>query len=58
MKSRGLLQKRFSSYGIDFMTNLFETKEGYNTITTVTEHLIKHKYFIPCQMGDNELFAV
>ena len=27
---------------IDFMTNLPETKEGYNTIMTVTECLIKH----------------
>ena len=35
-------QRHFSSYGIDFMTNLPETKEGYNTIMTVTEHLIKH----------------
>ena len=47
-KSPGLLQplpiprRRFSSYGIDFMTNLPETKEGYNTIMTVTERLIKH----------------
>ena len=40
------------------MTNLPETKEGYNTIMTVTEHLIKHMQFIPCQMGDNELSAV
>ena len=39
-KSPGLLQplptpkRRFSSYGIDFMTNLPETKEDYNTIIT------------------------
>ena len=63
-KSPGLLQplpiprRRFSSYGIDFMTNLPETKEGYNTIMTVTERLIKHTQFIPCRMGDNELSTV
>ena len=64
IKSPGLLQplpiprRRFSSYGIDFMANLPETKEGYNTIMTVTEHIIKHTQFIPCQMGDNDLSAV
>ena len=63
-KSPGLLQplpiprRHLSSYGIDLMINLPETKEGYNTIMTVTEHLIKHTQFIPCHMGDNELSAV
>ena len=48
MKSPGLLQplpilrRCFSTYGIDFMTNLPEAKEGYNTNMNVTERLIKH----------------
>ena len=47
-----------SSYGIDFITNLLEKKEGYNTTLTITERLINYTQFIPCRMSDYESSAL
>ena len=53
-----ILQWQFSSYGIDFKTNLPETKEGYYIIMIVTECQIKHTQVIPCCMGESRVSAV
>ena len=50
-------RRRFSSYTIDFMTNLPLTKEGYNALMTVVECVSKATKCIPCTMGDDYLSA-
>ena len=48
-----ILRCHFSSYIIDFITNLPLTKEVYNALMTIVEHVSKAAKCIPCSMGDD-----